>query len=105
MRAVDRPIGCGPRIDRSGNAAANRLEAVIARIARRESDTRETRERAQWVLAHCRARRLPHVQQHFLARQLLIVLATKRPDAGLEHRRLRRGPSSGLNEGLAPCPL
>ena len=49
MRAVDRPIGCGPRIDRSGNAAAKRLEAVIARIARRESDTRETRERAQRI--------------------------------------------------------
>ena len=28
-------------IDRSGNAAANRLEAVVARIARRESETRE----------------------------------------------------------------
>ena len=36
-------------IDRSGNAAANRLEAVIARIARRESNTRETRERAQRI--------------------------------------------------------
>ena len=36
-------------IDRSGNAAANRLEAVIASIARREGNTRETRERAQRI--------------------------------------------------------
>ena len=34
-------------IDRSGNAAANRLEAAIARIARREGEPRDTRERAQ----------------------------------------------------------
>ena len=31
------------------DAAANRLEAAIARIARRESETRETRERAQRI--------------------------------------------------------
>ena len=32
-------------IDRSGNAAANHLEAAIARIARRESETRERAQR------------------------------------------------------------
>ena len=36
-------------IDRSGNAAANRLEAVIARIARREGDPHERRERARRI--------------------------------------------------------
>ena len=36
-------------IDRSGNAAANRLEAAIARIARRESETRETHQQAQRI--------------------------------------------------------
>ena len=38
---------CHP--DRSGNAAANRLEAAIARIARREGDPHENRERAQRI--------------------------------------------------------
>ena len=36
-------------IDRSGNAAANRLEAAIARIARHEGDPHERRERAQRI--------------------------------------------------------
>ena len=36
-------------IDRSGNAAANRLEAAIARIARREGDPHDNRERAQRI--------------------------------------------------------
>ena len=36
-------------IDRSGNATTNRLEAVIARIARREGDPHERRERAQRI--------------------------------------------------------
>ena len=36
-------------IDRSGNAAANRLEAAIARIARREGDPHDNRVRAQRI--------------------------------------------------------
>ena len=36
-------------IDRSGNAAANRLEAAIARIARHEGNPHERRERAQRI--------------------------------------------------------
>ena len=49
---VDLDEGDGPAattIDRSGNATNNRLEAAIARIARREGDTRVTRERAQRI--------------------------------------------------------
>ena len=39
----------GSYVDRSGNAAANRLEAAIARIARREGDPHDNRERAQRI--------------------------------------------------------